>query len=356
MKNLNGLILAGGKGTRLRPLTHTIPKQLAPIANRPILHYVVDQLKNVGVSNVVVIVSPETDNLIKTALSSNPWNINFTFIVQPEPLGLAHALLMAETHLMNSPFVMYLGDNLLEEPLSSYLDEFNKNQCDALLLTTQVKDPTKFGVLIFDGENNLIDLIEKPKSPPSNWVLIGVYFFTPKIFDFAKKIKPSNRGEYEITDTIKELLKNNGKIKVSKLKGWWLDTGKKDDLLVANLKVLKSMTIHQVKGKISTDSEIAPPATIGISTVIENSKIIGPVNIGNSVTIKESTIGPFVSIGNNSLIENANLKKSVLFDETHVESVTLNDSILGRRAKITGSKRSNQILKVFISDDSEIEL
>ncbi len=353
---LKALVLAGGRGTRLRPLTYTLPKQLVPVANRPILHYVLDQIAAMGIREVGVILSPETGDQIRASLEANPWHFEFTYIVQPEPLGLAHAVQTASPYLEGSPFLMYLGDNLLEDSLAGLADRFLTQGLDALLLVKEVEDPRKFGVVVLDDQQRLVDLVEKPKEPPSSLALVGVYFFSPKILEMVKGLTPSWRGEYEITDAIRRLLHHGGRIEVVPLQGWWLDTGKKDDLLLANRRVLETLRDQDIAGTLEGRCVLDGPVVIEPGSRLRNARITGPVVIGKEAVLEESEIGPFVSVGPGCRIRSARIRGSVLMEAVTVEAASLHDSLIGTRAVIRGTGTSHPQLKLLVGDDIEIVL
>ncbi len=353
---LKALVLAGGRGTRLRPLTYTLPKQLVPVANRPILHYVLDQIAAIGIQEVGVILSPETGDQIRQALEPNPWRLTFTFILQPEPLGLAHAVKTAAEFLDDTPFLMYLGDNLLEDTLSGLAQQFLEHNLDALLLAKEVEDPRKFGVVVLDEHRQLVDLVEKPQEPPSSLALVGVYFFSPKILEMVEGLEPSWRGEYEITDAIRRLLQHGGRIEVVPLQGWWLDTGKKDDLLLANRRVLETLEGQDIAGTLEGRSVIEGPVRIAPESRLRNVRIIGPVVIGEHADLEDAEIGPFVSIGGGCRIRKAKIVGSVLLDGVTVQAAQIHDSLIGNRARIQGTGTDRPSLKLLVGDDIEIVL
>ncbi|MGZ8480340.1 MAG: glucose-1-phosphate thymidylyltransferase, partial [Candidatus Binatia bacterium] len=254
---LKGLVLSGGRGTRLRPLTHTAAKQLVPVANRPILFHVLDNLQKAAVNDVGIVISPETGQAIRDAVGDGgAWGMSVSFIEQTEPLGLAHAVKVARPYLGDDAFVMYLGDNLIGSGIESFRDEFEKSAAVASILLKEVDNPSSFGIAEVDGQQRVLSLVEKPKQPKSNLALVGIYFFTAKIHDAIDKIAPSWRGELEITDAIQLLLSQGGKVLSHRIDAWWLDTGKKDDLLTANTVVLDEWVQRKIDGEIDGLSQV----------------------------------------------------------------------------------------------------
>jgi glucose-1-phosphate thymidylyltransferase len=354
---MKALVLAGGKGTRLRPLTYTMAKQLIPVANRPIIHYVMDQIADVGIKDVGVIISPETGQQVKEALRGNPWKLHFSFILQDEPKGLAHAVMVAKDFLGEKPFLMYLGDNLIGQSVKSFVDEFQGSSPDAMILLKEVKDPRMFGVAEIDNEGRVKRLIEKPKEPPSNLALVGIYLFSPAIHEAIAQIRPSFRHELEITDAIQQLLDKGGIVKSFILKRWWLDTGKKDDLLEANRTVLDELLGESLQGKVDAQSKVVGRVSLAEGAWIEGSTLRGPLVIGRETVIKNSFIGPYTSIGNNCVIENTALEHSVVLDGARIANVDrLEDSVIGRNAFVSKESFNSKALRLMIGDDAEVKI
>ena len=354
---MKALVLAGGKGTRLRPLTHTMAKQLVPVANRPVLHYVMQHLADVGITEVGVVISPETGHQIREALDDNPWSLTFTYILQDQPRGLAQAVQVAQPFLGDDSFVMYLGDNLLGQGIGDLVRSFAEARADAAILLKEVENPQAFGVAQVDADGKVLTLVEKPQHPQSNLALVGAYVFSPAIHAAIGRIQPSWRGELEITDAIRSLLEEGRPIRSSLLKGWWLDTGKKDDLLEANRIVLDEFTTREIAGDVDSESKIHGRVVIEAGARIRNSTIRGPVVVGRDTQIEGSFIGPFTSIGHGCRITDTVVEHSVLLDEAQVIAVPrLEDCIIGRKSIVRKSETQHVALRLMIGDDSEVIL
>ncbi|OHB96632.1 MAG: glucose-1-phosphate thymidylyltransferase [Planctomycetes bacterium RIFCSPLOWO2_02_FULL_50_16] len=358
MSTLKALILSGGKGTRLRPITYTSAKQLIPVANKPILFYVLENIIDAGIKDIGIIISPETGEEIKRAVgSAGAWGVNIQYVLQDEPRGLAHAVKVARPFLAGSPFVMYLGDNLVGDKLNTYIEVFYKDKADAVILLKAVKDPTAFGVAEVAEDGRVLTLVEKPKEPRSNLALVGVYIFSPSIHTAIDRLRPSARGELEITDAIQELLNSGCIVKARVLEKWWLDTGKKDDILSANTVVLDEYAKLDVKGRVDKLSQVSGRVVIGKGTEVLNSKIRGPALIGENVKIHNSFIGPFSSIGNHCSIVNSAIEHCVILENVQIEDIErVEDSLIGRHAKVHKNNSDHKALRMTLGDNSVIEV
>jgi glucose-1-phosphate thymidylyltransferase len=356
---MKAIILSGGKGTRLRPLTYTGAKQLVPVANKPILWYGIESIVAAGITEIGIIISPETGAEVKAKTGDGSrFGATITYILQDAPLGLAHAVKIAQPFLSDSPFVMYLGDNLVESQLDLFLDKFKSKHLDALTLLCQVENPTAFGVAKVDETGKVLQLIEKPKNPPSNLALVGVYLFSPQIHYAIANIQPSARGELEITDAIQQLIDEKKNVESFQLSGWWLDTGKKDDLLAANQIILDSCLDLSIEGSIDESSKISGRVHIGAGSKIINSTIRGPVTIGENCHIENCFIGPYSSIANETTLIEADIEHSVILKGAKIVNIhqRIVDSLIGERAQLYPAPQRPKALRFMIGDDSQIEL
>lgn len=358
MSEIKALVLSGGKGTRLRPLTHTMAKQLVPVANKPILGYVLEHIKEAGIRDIGVIVAPETQNEVRMYLGDGEkWDARITYILQKEPLGLAHAVKTAQKFLRSSPFVMYLGDNLLGKGIRDAARKFRSSASDALIFLKEVQNPQAFGVAVLDEKGRVSSLVEKPENPLSSLALVGVYFFSPRVHDAISRIKPSWRGELEITDAIQELINMGAKVEGEILDCWWLDTGKKDDFLAANTTVLDDYVKRSINGQVDAASEISGRVQVDSSARIAGSVIRGPVIIGPEAEVVNSFIGPYTSIGTGARIIDSVIEHSVVLCGAVVEGVSrLEDSIIGREAKIIKNLARHKALRLMVGDQSVVEV
>jgi glucose-1-phosphate thymidylyltransferase len=357
---MKALILSGGKGTRLRPLTYTGAKQLVPVANKPILWYGIEGIVAAGITDIGIIISPETGEEVKEKTGDGSrFGAKITYILQSEPAGLAHAVKVAQPFLGDSPFIMYLGDNLIQSQLDLFLENFKKNQLDALILLRPVSNPTAFGVAKVDENGRVLQLVEKPKVPPSNLALVGIYFFAPTIHEAIAQINPSARGELEITDAIQKQIDTQRHVEACSLEGWWLDTGKKDDLLSANQIILDSCIATPVtEFKTDATSQIIGRVQIGEGTEIINSTVRGPVVIGENCRIENCFIGPYSSIADRVTMIDADIEHSVILQGAKISGIhqRIVDSVIGQRAQLVNAPPRPKALRFMIGDDSQIEL
>lgn len=357
---MKALILSGGKGTRLRPLTYTGAKQLVPVANKPILWYGIEEIVAAGITDIGIIVSPETGREVETQTGyGDRFGASISYILQDKPAGLAHAVQVAQPFLGNAPFIMYLGDNLIQQgDLSYFLQQFTHKQHDALILLRAVTNPSAFGVAKVDESGRVLELVEKPQVPPSNLALVGVYFFSDVIHAAIALIKPSARGELEITDAIQCLIDQKKQVAACQLEGWWLDTGKKDDLLEANRLILDTYLRAANRGDLDTKSQVIGRVQIGSGTKIINCTIRGPVIIGNDCYLENCFIGPYSSIADHAVLIDIDLEHSVVLQAAQITNIhqRIIDSVIGQRAQITVAPQRPKALRFMIGDDCQIEL
>lgn len=357
MEDLKGLILSGGAGTRLRPITHTSAKQLVPVANKPVLFYGIEALVDAGVTEIGIIIAPETGGEIREAAGDgSAFGAKITYIVQDKPAGLAHAVLTAEEFIDGSPFVMYLGDNLLADGLRGLVSTFRSEEPDALILLTPVDDPQSYGVAELDGER-IVRLVEKPKDPPSNLALVGVYLFAQPIFDAARALQPSWRGELEITEAIQSLIEQGKAVKSEVVSGWWKDTGQLADMLEANRLVLEEIETR-LEGEVDEDSRVEGRVVIEPGAVLVNSVVRGPAVIGAGARIEDAYVGPYSSIGDEVQVRRSEVEHSIILTGSIVEDLgtRMEASLLGREVKLTRSDGMPRTLQMLVGDKSEIKL
>lgn len=352
---MKGLILSGGKGTRLYPLTYTRAKQLIPVANEPVLFRVIRAIRDAGITEIGV-VTGDTGGEIEAAVGDGSlWDVNVTFIPQDRPAGLAHAVKISQEFLGKDRFVMFLGDNVIQGGISSLIEQFAHSQWDSQIVLTQVPDPQHFGVAVLDDDGSIKRLIEKPSDPPSNLALVGIYMFDSGIFEAVNSIKPSNRGELEITDAIQWLLTNGHTVHPYVHTGWWIDTGKPLDMLSANDHVLDEM-VHEVSESSHVDSisEVGRRVTLQTGVRIINSTIRGPSIIGGNSVIENAYVGPYTSIYHDCILKNCEIEHSIMLEKSQISGVSTRviDSMIGRNAVIGHTTRRPKALKMNLGDYS----
>jgi glucose-1-phosphate thymidylyltransferase len=357
MENLKGLILSGGKGTRLRPITHTSAKQLVPVANKPVLFYGIEAMAAAGIREIGIIIAPETGDEIRSeAGDGSQFGVAITYIVQDEPAGLAHAVLTAEPFLGSDPFVMYLGDNLLQGGIEDLVAAFREHTPEALILLTPVPDPENYGVAELHADGGVRRLVEKPKEPASDLALVGVYMFTPRIHEAARAIDPSPRGELEITDAIQWLVDSGHAVESHVVRGWWKDTGRLADMLEANRLILETVD-RRVDGEL-TDSQVDGRVVVEAGAVLERCTVRGPAIIGAGAVLRDAYIGPYTAVGANVVVEGAEVEHSILLEGSSVRGLDgrMESSLLGKNVAITRSTRQPRAYRFMVGDQSEIEI
>ncbi|AGY59397.1 glucose-1-phosphate thymidylyltransferase [Gloeobacter kilaueensis] len=355
---MRGLILSGGKGTRLRPLTYTGAKQLVPVANKPILWYGIEAMVASGIHDIGIIISPETGDQVRALTGDGErFGARIRYILQEEPLGLAHAVQIARPFLRDGNFAMYLGDNLIQTGLETLVHRFESAQPEALILLKRVANPTAFGVAELDAQGRVQRLVEKPKQPPSDLALVGVYLFSHLVHKAIDAIRPSARGELEITDAIQQLIAMGSRVESVELTGWWLDTGKKDDLLEANRIILDERTHCPMAGTLDSGSKISGRVCIGSGTRLVRSTVRGPVTIGDDCQIEDTYIGPYTSIAGGVQLKNVDIEHSVVMEGTRISDAgRIVDSLIGQRTVIARHTGKPEAHRFLLGDDSLIEL
>jgi len=353
---MKGLILSGGRGTRLRPLTYTSAKQLIPVANKPILFYGLEAIRASGIREIGIVVG-DTQAEIKAALGDGRrFGVKVTYLHQPEPLGLAHAVLVAEKFLAGEPFVMYLGDNLLKSGIKPLVDEFRRRKPHAMILLAHVPNPSQFGVAELKA-GRVLRLTEKPKKPKTDLALVGVYMFDRNVFKAARAIKPSFRGELEITDAIQWLVDHNYRVLPQVVEGWWKDTGRVEDILEANRMVLDTLETR-IEGRVDKASRVEFKVVIEKGARVQRSVIRGPAIIGENALIADSYIGPFTSIDRGCRVVRAEIEHSILLAHSALQDIPqrVADSLVGKNVGIGRGSRRPSVLRFVVGDASQVEL
>jgi glucose-1-phosphate thymidylyltransferase len=350
---VKGLILSGGAGTRLRPITHTSAKQLVPVANKPILFYGLEALRLAGIREVGIVVG-DTHAEVEAAVGTGAqFGLDVTYIQQEAPLGLAHAVLIAESYLRDEPFVMYLGDNLLKDGIVPFVERFVACSPDAMILLQHVPNPQAYGVAeIADGV--VVRLVEKPAQPKSDLALVGVYLFTAKVFDSVKAIAPSARGELEITDAIQDMVDRGLHVEPHVVTGWWKDTGMLEDMLEANRLILSTLE-RDVRGE-ATDSSIEGPVVIGSGSRLVRCTVRGPVTIGEGCDLSDAFIGPYTAIYHGVVIDHAEIEHSIILENSRISGLNarLCDSLIGKNVTISHTDGRPAAYRFMVGDSSQI--
>jgi glucose-1-phosphate thymidylyltransferase len=353
---VKGLILSGGRGTRLRPITYTNAKQLIPVANKPILFYGIEAIREAGIREIGIIVGDTRASIEEAVGDGSRWDVDVTYIHQEEPLGLAHAVLTAEDYLADSPFVMYLGDNLIMGGIGPLTQEFRDNSANAMVLLCPVPNPNQFGVAELN-EGRVVRLEEKPARPQSNLALVGVYMFDRHVFEAARSIEFSARGELEITDAIQWLIDDGRKVHAQVVSGWWKDTGKPDDLLEANRLILDTVEEDRL-GEVDEESRIEFRVRLDEGSRIIRSTIRGPAVIGKGTEIRDSYVGPFTSVGDGVKIVKSEIEHSIVLEGSSVIDIPqrISDSLIGRNAFIQHTDTKPAACRLILGDFSQVNI
>ena len=354
---LKAVVLCAGEGTRLRPLTFSKPKHLLPVAGKPLLGHVLGSLADAGLTQVGLVVGHRPEAVQRYVGDGEQWGIEATYITQDQPLGLGHAIKQTRQFVGDSPFIVYLGDNLLENGIQEFVTEFRNDGMQASLLLKEVDDPRRYGVAVLDDQRRVLRLLEKPADPPSNFAIIGVYAFEPVIFEAIEQIKPSARGEVEITDAIQYLIEHEGVVSARVIDGFWEDAGEPKALLRANRQYL-DLAVSQVQGSVSPDCMVSGTACIGKGTRVIDSRLIGPVLIGRNCVIEHATVGPYAAIGDGCEIINSVIADSVIQDNCRISGLPggLDGSVLGENVQIVGGEPLNCPLRMILGDMAQIRM
>ncbi len=350
---MKGLVLSGGAGTRLRPITHTSAKQLVPVANKPVLFYGLEAMRAAGIDDVGIVVG-ETRAEIEAAVGDGSrFGLHVTYLPQEAPLGLAHAVLIAEEFLGDSSFVMYLGDNLLKEGIAPFVRDFERSEPDALILLQKVNDPSAYGIAeLQDGR--VVQLVEKPEQPRSDLALVGVYLFTPAVFESVKAIAPSSRGELEITDAIQHMIDRGLRVEPHTVTGWWKDTGKLEDMLEANRLILGTIE-SDVRGEV-IESTLEGAVQVGEGSLLERCTVRGPVVIGAGCRLSDTFVGPYTAISDGVVVEHAEIEHSIILENSRIcrLGARMADSLIGRDCVIAHSEALPVAYRFMVGDSSQI--
>lgn len=353
---MKALVLAGGAGTRLRPITHTSAKQLVPVANKPVLFYGLEAIRDAGITDVGIIVGDTRAEIEAAVGDGSALGIKATYLPQDAPLGLAHCVLIARDFLGDDDFVMYLGDNFLVGGITDLVDEFKRGAPDAQILLTRVEHPEEFGVAELSGDGHVVRLVEKPKQPKSDLALVGVYMFAPGVHEAVRSIKPSGRGELEITDAIQWLVDNGKDVRSHLVSGYWKDTGRLEDMLECNRTVLESLE-PQIHGSVDAASRIDGRVVVEEGASVENSTVRGPVIIGRGTRIVNSYVGPFTSIYHDCVIEDTEIEHSIVLEASAIRGVArIEDSLIGKSVEVSPSSALPRAHRLMLGDHSKVSI
>jgi glucose-1-phosphate thymidylyltransferase len=353
---VKGLVLAGGVGTRLRPITHTSAKQLIPVANKPVLFYGLEQLRDAGITDIGIVVGDTRNEVMAAVGDGNELGIKATYIPQDAPRGLAHAVLIARDYLGEDDFCMFLGDNFLLGGITELVAGFEASRATAHILLTEVDEPQFYGVAVLDDQGSVVELLEKPADPPSNLALVGVYLFRPRIHEAVRAIEPSMRGELEITDAIEWLIRSGYEIKSERVIGYWKDTGRLQDMLECNRKVLEGVEPSNA-GTVDEHSQLVGRVIVQDGAIIVRSTVRGPAIIGRDTQVVDSYIGPFTSVYHGCEITGTEIEHSIVLEDCVVSGVgRIEDSLLGKSVTVAASDQQPRAHRLMLGDHSVVTL
>ncbi|MFE1781397.1 glucose-1-phosphate thymidylyltransferase [Streptomyces sp. NPDC059506] len=353
---MKALVLSGGTGTRLRPFSHSMPKQLIPIANKPVLEHVLDNIRAVGITDIGIIVGDRGPAIAEVLGDGSRMGVRLTYLRQDRPLGLAHCVTVARSFLADDDFLMYLGDNMLPDGIGDVAADFHRHRPDAHVVVHKVADPRAFGVAQMGAGDSVVRLVEKPREPPSNLALIGVYLFTPAIHDAVAAIRPSARGELEITDAIQYMVERNADVRATEYAGYWKDTGSAEDVLDCNRTLLQDLP-RAIDGEVDAGSTVTGRVVIEAGARVVRSRIEGPAIIGAGTVVEDSRIGAGTSIGNDCVLRACGISDSIVLDRASITDVTgLHGSLIGRGARVGAAHRGAARHRLMVGDDTRIEM
>jgi glucose-1-phosphate thymidylyltransferase len=355
--DLKALVLSGGKGTRLRPITHTSAKQLVPVANKPILFYGIEAIRSAGIDNIGIVVGDTREEIVAACGDGGQWGCKITYIPQEAPLGIAHAVKIAEPFLGDEPFVMYLGDNLVLDGITSLVDEFRNSRHNAQILLSHVRNPSQFGVAELDESGRIVRLEEKPREPKSDLAVVGVYMFDKSVFAAVNSLKPSARGELEITEAIQYLIDNDHRVQSHIVTGYWKDTGKLEDMLEANRLVLE-MLERRIEGEVDAASSVDGRVHIQAGARVINSVVRGPAIIGRDTVLDNAYVGPFTSIYHDCVVCNSEIEHSIVLEHSRIEDIgsRIEDSLIGKNVTVGCSDQKPVAYRLMLGDNSKVSV
>lgn len=351
---MKGLVLAGGTGTRLRPFTYSMPKQLIPIANKPVLVYCLENIRDLGITEVGIIVGENGWQVEKAVGDGTDLGLRIRYIRQEAPLGLAHGVAIAEEFLADDDFLMYLGDNILVGGLADAARDFRARRPDAKIIVTKADDPQLYGVAEVDSDGWVLSLAEKPAYPRSDLAMTGVYFFTPAIHEAVRRIRPSSRGELEITDAIQDLVTRGRAVAAEVYTGYWKDAGSVDALLECNRVILNDAS-PDIRGSVDPQSVLTGPVVVGPGAEVVRSRLDGPLVVGADSVIRDSRLGPHTSVGRGCLIADSTIAESIILDQARVEGIDrIRDSVIGRRAHVLAARNAGH--RLLVGDQARLSV